>query len=412
MKALVLAGGFPQIALIQELKNRGITTLLADYNKEPVAKKYADVFYQESTQDLDKIEEIARNEKVDFLLTVCSEQAIQAVAIVSERLGLPCYINDETVRRVTNKAYMKKVFEEIGVPNAKHRVLKAEDEFDPTGFEFPMIVKPVDCSGSSGVLKVWNKEELYAAIEEDRKMSKSGSVIVEEFVEGVEISIDAIIVDGKATVVCMTSSDKIADDDRFVIFRGNYPAMDDASAIKPQVDEIVQKIATAFELKNSPLLVQMIYSRGKLYVLEFSARTGGSAKYLLSRKSCGFDLVKAVVDITLGIKPEVGDLKGENKYVSNEYLYCREGMFDHLEGFEEMKQLGVISEYFQFKWKNAQSKGITNSGDRIAGFTVQADTKDEMHRKHHEALKHIRIVDVNGEDMLRRDLVGDLYGDA
>ena len=70
-KALVLAGGFPQIALLKELKSRGYVTVLADWNKEPVAKAYADIFYQESTLDVEAITRVAREEKVDFLTTVC-----------------------------------------------------------------------------------------------------------------------------------------------------------------------------------------------------------------------------------------------------------------------------------------------------------------------------------------------------
>ena len=75
-KALVLAGGFPQIALLEELKKRGYVTVLADWNEEPVAKKHADIFYKESTLDVAKITEIARMEQVDFLITACTDQAL------------------------------------------------------------------------------------------------------------------------------------------------------------------------------------------------------------------------------------------------------------------------------------------------------------------------------------------------
>ena len=84
MKALVLAGGFPQIELIKQLKVRGIETILADYNEEPVAKKYADKFYQVSTLDIDAVRKVAKDEQVDFLITVCTDQALLTVAKVSE----------------------------------------------------------------------------------------------------------------------------------------------------------------------------------------------------------------------------------------------------------------------------------------------------------------------------------------
>ena len=411
MKALVLAGGFPQIALIQELKSRGITTVLADYNSNPVAKEYCDIFYQKSTQDAEAIENIAKNENIDFLITVCSEQAIQMVALVSEKLGLPCYIDYTTIKNATNKEYMKKVFKQIGIPNARSIILHGDEQIGDQYFNFPIIVKPADCSGSSGVRKVWNDEELHLAISDAKKMSKTSTVIVEEFLSGLEISVDALVIEGKAHVVCITNSEKIADDGRFVIYRGNYPALENESLIRPEIERIIQNIAGVFGLKNSPMLAQMIYANGKLYVLEFSARTGGSAKYLLAKKSCGIDLIKAVVDITLGIKPIIGEIKSENNYISNEYLYCRPGVFDRLEGFDALKKEGIISEYYQFKWQNIVTKDICHSGDRIAGFTIQADTKSEMHRKHHMAMSRIRILDIDGKDMLRKDLLGDLYGE-
>ena len=110
MKALVLAGGLPQIALLNDLKSRGITTVLADYYENPVAKPYADIFYRESTLDLDAIRRVAKEEKVDFITTVCTDQALLTVAKISEELGLPCYIDYETALNVTNKSYMKKIF--------------------------------------------------------------------------------------------------------------------------------------------------------------------------------------------------------------------------------------------------------------------------------------------------------------
>ena len=88
MKALVLAGGFPQIALIRELKRRNITTLLADYYPNPVAKPYADAFFQISTLDVPAITDLARREQVDFLITACTDQALLTVAQVSEELVL------------------------------------------------------------------------------------------------------------------------------------------------------------------------------------------------------------------------------------------------------------------------------------------------------------------------------------
>ena len=126
MKILVLAGGFDQIALINEIKSRGHIVYLADYYANPPAKKYADKHFQISTLDEEAVYQLALEKEVDLITTACTDQALLTVASVSERLGLPCYVSSETARNVTNKAYMKKIFSEFSIPTASCTLLENE----------------------------------------------------------------------------------------------------------------------------------------------------------------------------------------------------------------------------------------------------------------------------------------------
>ena len=72
---------------------------------------------------------------------------------------------------------------------------------------------------------------------------------------------------------------------------------------------------------------------------------------------------------------------------------------------EELQQEGVISEYFQFKWQGAEFDGVENSGDRVGGFTVQADTMEELRQKHAKAVAELKVIASDGSDMMRRDLL-------
>ena len=407
MKALVLAGGFPQIALINELKNRNIETVLADYYENPVAKPYADKFYRVSTLDLEGITEVARNEKVDFLITACTDQALNTVACVSEKLGLPCYVDYQTALNVTNKQYMKKVFNEFGVPTAKHVVMGELDEQRLNGMCYPLIVKPVDCNSSKGVKKVENIEELKIAFAKAVEYSRTDTAIVEEFIEGEELSVDVYVEEGTAHVLSVSSLDKIANNDKFVIFRGRYSA-DVVDKVHDLVQGIAQQIADAFGLRNSPMLIQMITDGNRAFVLEFSARTGGGVKFRLVKKASGFDVIAAVVDLTLGNKPHVEKVVPENRYIINEFIYCDEGTFDRLDGFDELVADGTISEYSLYKWQGAKFDTIENSGDRVAGFTIQADTMDEIRAKHKKAVAKMQVLDINGKDIMRKDLLTDI----
>ena len=410
MTALVLAGGFPQIDLINELKGRGIYTVLADYYAEPVAKPFADKFYQVSTLDIEAITNVAKTENVDFLITVCTDQALLTVAKVSEDLGLPCYIDYQTGLNVTNKSYMKKVFEEYGIPSAKHTVMGVFDESRLEKMAYPLIVKPVDCNSSKGVVKAFGRDELIKAFDKAVEYSRTNTAIVEEFIEGIELSVDVYVEEGKAHVLAVTNSDKIKDDEKFVIFRSKYPIVR-SEIINQKIADASQKIADAFGIKNAPMLIQLIVRGEEIYVLEFSARTGGGVKHKLIERICGFDVIKAVVDLTLGEIPHIEIKPAQSKYIVDEFIYCHPGTFEKLEGFDKLVDDGVLSNYFLFKWKGAIFDTIENSGDRIAGFTIQADSIKELEEKHNTANRELKVIDNTGEDMMRHDLLTEIKYD-
>lgn len=404
MKALVLCGGLPQIALIEDLKSRGITTLLADMNEKVPARKYADEFYQVSVLDVPAIKQLAAEQKVDFLITVCADQVLQVVAQVSEELNLPCYIDYATAENVSKKSYMKKIFWENDVPTSRFVIMDKLDTEKIAHLNYPIIVKPVDAYSSRGVCKVNSIEELEKAFNNAVTISRTNNAIVEEFVEGDEITVDVYVEEGIAHVLCMSNLYKIGEDGKFVINRSRIPA-DVSDDIAAQIRNTAQKIVDAFGLKNTPMLIQLISDGKKISVVEFCARTGGGVKFLMIKKMSGFDVVKAVVDLTLGLKPHVSDLTKNEKIVVNEFIYCKPGVLDKLEGFDELLKDGTIAEFSQFKASGTTFGAINGSGDRVAYFSIEADSEEDMRNKHIRANKTIRALSVEGEDLIRHDLI-------
>ena len=403
MNALVLCGGKPQIALIHELKRRNITAILADANDKAAAVQYADVFYKVSTLDVVGIEKIALAEKVDCILSVCADQMLLVAAQLSEKLNLPCYIDYETAKNVSSKEYMKRIFVENNIPTAKYIVGSSISFSAIEGLNFPLIVKPVDCYSSRGVKKVLNYDELLSAFENAKNLSRTGTAIVEEFVEGLELSVDIYVENGKVNILCIRSLDKIPNSEKFIICRGNYPAKI-SLATKGRVQNVAQKIVDAFGLVDSPMLIQMKINDEQIHILEFCARTGGGIKYRLLPKVCGFDVVKAVLDLTLGEKPHV-DIKPLNTFIVDEFLYCNPGILDHTEGFEELLKDGIIDHYEIYKSTGYQFDEISSSGDRVAYFSVVADTEAELRRKHQIAASGVKAVDNKGNDLIRHDII-------
>lgn len=407
MKALVIAGGLPQIELIKQLKDRGIVVLLADGSQAAVARPYADKFYHVDVFDIDAIRKIAVDEGVDFLITVCADQVLLVVAQVSEELGLPCYIDYETCQNVSDKIRMKRIFKKSGVPTTDYVETNQLDLDIISHLQYPLVVKPVDAYSSKGVRKAENVNELKEYYEEAQKIGRSGRVIVEEFFSGDEISVDAFVVNGKAHLLNVTNSEKIKDKDRFVIFRGRYPVQA-SDAVMKQIEEICQKIADGFGLVNAPLLVQLLHNGDKVSVLEFCARTGGNMKYLLIKYASGVDVIGATIDITLGQKPDLSPKFERHNIVVNDFVYCKPGLFDHFEGFEELEKEGVINEFHPVRMHGTQMCGVTSSSDRIAGMNIVADTLEEYNAKRMKINENVKVVDVNGEDIMRHDLLPEM----
>ena len=404
MKALVLCGGIPQIALIEDLKSRGIITALADMNENVAGRAYADEFYPVSVLDVEGIKNLADEIKADFVITVCADQVLQVSAQVSEMLGLPCYIDFETAENVSKKSYMKRIFFENDIPTSKYIILENPERDKIANLTYPLIVKPVDSYSSRGVKKVLNDKEMELAFEEARKISRTSTVVVEEYVEGEELSVDVYVENGKAHVLCMSNLDKIGGASTFVIHRTRYPA-DISGDIEAKIQDAAQKIAEGFGLQNTPMLIQLITDGNRISIVEFCARTGGGDKFRLIEKATGFDVVGAVADLTLGIKPHYTKLNEKQKYIVNEFVYCKNGVLDRFEGFEELVQAGIITEYFILKPQGYEFSEIKSSGDRAAYFTIETDSLSDLAEKHRLANEKIKALSVDGIDLIRHDLI-------
>ena len=132
-------------------------------------------------------------------------------------------------------------------------------------------------------------------------------------------------------------------------------------------------------------------------------------KWLLIQHVSGVDVIKGVIDLTLGVKPDLRMREPENRYIVNDFIYCRAGVFDHLEGFDEQLEKGNITDFRVLRPRGWKSSGmITSSTDRLCGVTFQVDTLEDFYRKHREFVNAVRVVDENGNDIMRRDLLPDL----
>lgn len=402
MKILVLAGGADQIALINEFKARGHETILVDYFENPPARLYADKHIVASTLDVERVKEIAIDQKVDLITTACTDQALLTVANVSEQLGLPCYLSYQTGLNVTNKSYMKNVLFANNIPTAKFVILDKVDLDAVKDFSLPLVVKPVDCNSSKGVKRIDDIADITKYLEEAIKLSRSKKAIVEEFKTGKEISVDYYVEGCEAKLLCATTSLKIKNSKSFTILCSDYPAINEEQEELLKV--IGNQVAKAFGLKDCPLFIQMIANGTDVNVIEFSARMGGGSKYNLIRVLSGVNIMSKYVDLVLGGKPSVSPSKLVN-FCKMVYLYCNSGVFNHIEGLEELKQQGIIDSYFEYKTKGMEISHAETSGDRPAGYLITAETADALQEKLNYVDSHIKVVSDKGEDIMMHNLL-------
>lgn len=405
-KIMILAGGNDQIALIEELRryfNGDVYIILLDMSSFAKAIPYADKFMQISTMDKEAVLNAARNEQIDYILTACGDQPLSTMAYVSAQLGLPCYLTEEAVRNLTNKLYMKRMMMENNIPTSKFVSIRKDWSYSEIKeLKYPLVVKPVDSNGSKGVKKVENKDELNIYLKEAFKYSISGDVIVEEFNEGEEVSIDVYVENSSVKLLSVISLNKIKQNKKsFTIVQSCYPPSFECD--NTEVISIAQKIVDSFGLHDTPLLIQAIQTKEGLKVIEFSARMGGGSKFRSIETFTGVNIMNVYVDMVMGNKPHIIPKKLVNN-ASMTFVYCNPGKFVSLYGFEELVKEGVIKYYYTYKTPNTIIEKADTSSDRVAGFMVVGNTAEEVREKVSYANSILKVLDNNGNDIMKHDL--------
>lgn len=403
---MILAGGNDQVALIQELRSyfKGdVFIILVDMSSNVKAVPYADKFLQISTMDKDAVLQAAIDEKIDYILTACGDQPLSTMAYVSAKMNLPCYLTENDVLNLTNKLFMKTRMVENGIPTSPFVVINK----NWTGSElehlsYPLVVKPVDSNGSKGVKKVETEYELEHCLEDAFKYSLSGDVIVEEFNEGEEVSIDVYVEGEEVKLLSVISLKKIKQNkDSFTIVQSFYPP--DFECSRDEVMEIAKKIVTAFALKDTPLLIQAIQTRDGIKVVEFSARMGGGSKFRSIETFSGVNIMSVYVNMVMGNKPHVEPSKLVNNASMN-FVYCNPGKFVSLSGFDELIEEKIIKYYYTYKMPGTLVEKSNTSSDRVAGFMVVGSSADEVKQKISYANSVLKVLDENGNDIMKHDL--------
>jgi formate-dependent phosphoribosylglycinamide formyltransferase (GAR transformylase) len=401
---LILGGGSDQKLLVAEFNKRGYYTIIIDYLENPAAKEIAHKHYQESTYDEIKIKEIAIKNKVSFITTISTDQPLYYAVKVSEELSLPCHITYKQVLLLTNKYKMKPFLELNNIPTAKFFTYKMQDKKDlDIAFpclSLPLIVKPADSSGSRGINKVANASDLSQALDKAYNASRSKEIIVEEFIEGIEISVDCIVVQGKCEVLMISENHKMIYNDTPLFIKSIFPSAISKKAEK-LVIEVCQKIADVYNLKNTPLFVQMIVRNDDVFVIELSARIAGGSKPMFYREAKNDDLIKRFVDILTNQKQYRKKKQHElnEKKTALYYIYCYEGIIESFVNIDWLKANNILNKLVLYKKEGELSLGLKDGSCRVGAALFKAESFNQLMEKFCIFRDNFMIINSDGENI-------------
>jgi len=397
--AIVLGGTNPHKALIENLRTRGYYTLLIDYNENPPAKEIADNHIKFSTLDQEGVLSIAKSVNAELVISTCVDQANVTACYVGEKLELPIPYSYQCAINISSKATMKEMMKIGNIPTPKFVSVKEDEPFNLEELNFPLVVKPSDSNGSKGVRKVDNLNELNQYIKVAFDISRNKKVIIEEFIEGAEIGIDCFISDDKTHIITMHQKRKPISKDGSVIFSiGSISPPVISDVAMDSIGRIAGQISEVFNLKNTPLLIQVIVNGDEVKVIEFSPRIGGGLNFKKINLFAKFDIINAAVDSFLGVKVSPKYEKPNFLYSEN-HIYTEPGIFGEITDYQGLIDNNTIVDFFPNKTHGMFIQKGKASKDRAASFIVKGSSIEEIADKVRLTLNSVKVFDINGQGL-------------
>ncbi len=308
MKAsiLIFGGGNNQVELIKACKTLGYRTVVTDPAEQVPGAKWADLFVRLDPDDIKAHERLITQEKIKGIATCQMENPLKMMSLLAAKFHMP-FPSPEAVEKARNKYLMKQTFIFGEVPCAFGMLFRNYEQASNTNLnsrDFPFIIKPLDSHSSRGVFKVQNRQELLEKFPVTSSFSSTGEVLVEEFLQGPEISVEGICADGNTTIVQIT--------DKTIT---PYPHTVELQHIQPSalpemilkhVKIMVSRAVDVLGLDNCGLHAELKITAEGPKMIEIAARLGGDyISSWLTSLSTGIDMNKAMVQVAMGQKPDL-----------------------------------------------------------------------------------------------------------
>ena len=397
-KILLLGGSAQQIVAIETAKRLGYETVVCDFLPDNPGQHHADRFYLVSTTDKDAVLEVARKEQIDGVLAYASDPAAPTAAYVAERLGLPG--NPYwAVDLLCNKDKFRAFLAENGfcTPKAKGycSVEEAYADLVAGEFRFPVIVKPVDSSGSKGVGRIDTIDQARQAIDYAMSFSRDRRIIVEDYLEayGYQIAGDGLSVDGKL-VFRYFANDHFnpACVNPFVPISASFPYNMPAQ-IHDKIHAQIKRLMTLLGMRtctyNFDIRIDKEYN---VYLMEIAPRDGGNYIPQCIRYATGVDLVECSVLAAMGEPiPTELTMAGKGFWAYYAVHSLKDGVLDHIAIDEQVLKNNVVENHI-LRQPGDQIRAFTGANTTLGILVMKFDSMEQMLDMMDHSEKWIQIV--------------------
>lgn len=364
-KILLLGGSAQQVVAIETAKKMGYYTILCDFLPDNPGQYVADKFYLESTTDKEAILKIAEKEEIDGIVAYASDPAAPTAAYVAEKMGLPGN-PFESVEILCNKDKFRKFLQEndFCTPLAKgySDIEEAYEDLNNNYFKFPVIVKPVDSSGSKGVGKICDYSDIKDKLEYAMSFSRGKRIIVEEYVEcfGYQIAGDGLSVDGKLVFRCFANDHfNPKCKNPFVPMSASFP-YNMPEEIQDKIHNEIQRLISLLKMKTCTYNFDMRIDKDyNVYLMEIAPRDGGNYIPQIINYATGVNLVEYSIKAAMGENIDCTSFSKPEGFWSYYAVHSLEdGILDKINIEENVLKNHIVENHI-----------IKNQGDEIKAFT-------------------------------------------
>lgn len=311
-KICILGIGNAQLDAINYCKDKGYEVYACSYNDAGREKVVVDDFEIIDIKDINGVKRYVLDNNIDIVYSVGSDIAMPTASKVSEELNLPHFISYNTANICQNKYELRRVLGEEFEGNVKFKLVKNKDEISEWN-EFPAILKPVDSQGQRGVRLINNQSEFEKYFEDSMSYSTRKELIIEEYIDGPEVSVNAFAVNGE--VVFALVSDRIVFEELpgGIIKEHIVPTSFCTLDVEKKVREIAINVMNKLGILNGPAYFQIKIMNGIPKIIEVTPRLDGCHMWNLIKHYTGVDLLAVTIDYLMGdINVDFNEIKGKD----------------------------------------------------------------------------------------------------